>query len=363
MPIPIQSAFAALAASAAFSGSNEPTVLPATKKIQATHAHKAEPIAPRFSIVADFRWNAYNDRKGERQDAQIKELEFGVAAEVERHFKAEAYVALANEDGETVVELEEAFGQFENLGRGFSAKIGKFAAGIGRVQSFHGEALNFLDFPFMVQDFLGEEGLRAGGASLSYHFPGDRFSDLTIEALDAPTESLFACADAGNPVWVGGYRTSFSLGHDASAQFGASYANGPNLEGRSGLWAAEFTYVSRPESGRNSLVVEAEGFWGKVGGTSETKFGGYAAATYQIAPRTFLTGKFDYSEIPGTANIRQGWTAGITQRLTDFHHFRAELQTITSNFESRRSALNVQFQWILGKHPSHKPSERHEHDH
>jgi hypothetical protein len=311
---------------------------------------------PQISLVTDFRWTALDSDNTVRKRAFLKEAELGLAADVDPFLKAEAYISFADEDGETVTDVEEAFARYTNLGPGLSAKVGKIAAAIGRVQRNHADQLNWLDYPFMVQDFLGEEGLRAGGASVSYLFPGDRFNEITLEALDAPSEALFSRAHAGSPVFVGAYRTFFDFSEDASAQVGLSYANGPSeiTNRRSDLIAAEFTYKWVPGTPGRSLNFETEGYWGKAGGDSKRKFGGFAALTYQLRPRIFGYVKYDYSEVPNSTDIRKGWTIGSTLQVTEFHHWRVEFQHIQSNFAANRNVLNFQFQWLIGAHPAHK---------
>jgi hypothetical protein len=311
---------------------------------------------PQISLVTDFRWNAMNSDRSVRKRAFLKEAELALAADVDPYLRAEAYIAFADEDGEKVAEVEEAFGRYNNLGRGLSAKFGKIAAAIGRVQRNHVDQLNWLDFPLVTQDFLGEEGLRGGGASVSYLFPGDRFNEITIEGMDAPDEGIFGGAHAANPVFIGHYRTFFDFSEDKSAQLGLSFASGGNSGARRAqVYGVDTTYKWQPGTPGKSLTFEGEAFWAKPGEPgSETAFGSFAAVTYQFRPRLFGYVKYDYSEVPGTSDIHQGLTLGATLKVTEFHHWRAEFQRINSNFERDRSVLNLQFQWIIGAHPAHK---------
>ncbi|HRI44056.1 MAG TPA: hypothetical protein PLL78_03945 [Fimbriimonadaceae bacterium] len=313
---------------------------------------------PEISLVTDFRWNAIDSDRAGRKRVFLREAELGLAADVDPFLRAEATIAFADEDGETHAEVEEAFGRYNNLGRGLSARFGKFAAAIGRVQRNHADQLNWLDYPLMVQDVLGDEGLRAGGVSFSYLFPGDRFNEITLEAFDSHDLGIFAGANAGAPTFVGAYRTFFDFGADASAQVGFSYANGPSSSEeerkRSQLFAAEVTYKLRPGGQGSSLDFEGEAFWARPGGIHETSFGAFAAVTIELRPRLHAYVKYDYSEVPGTDDIRRAWSLGATLKVTEFHHWRAEFQRIESNFAPARNLLNLQFQWAIGAHPAHR---------
>lgn len=311
---------------------------------------------PQISLVTDFRANVTNDDPTADKRVFLKEAELGIAADVDPYLRGEVYIAIVDEGGTTEVEVEEAFGRYNNLGRGLSAKFGKIAAAIGRVQRNHVDQLNWLDFPFVIEDFFGEEGLRAGGASLSYLFPGDRFNEITLEGLDAEDHNLFTGSHSGTPTWVAHYRTFFDFNEDTSAQFGATYVNGPSgSDDRSQAYGLDVTYKWQPGQAGKSLTFEGEAYWGKPGAPgADTAFGGFAALTYQIIPRVFATAKYDYSEIPGTTDIRRAVSLGATLKVTEFHHWRAEWRRITSNFAAANNVLNIQFQMLIGAHPAHR---------
>lgn len=312
---------------------------------------------PQISLVSDFRGRLSDNNPSERKRFQLKELELAFASDVDPFLRAEAYISFgADEEDKPVAEVEEAFARYANLGRGLSAKFGKIAAAIGRVQRNHVDALNFLDYPLVVSDFLGEEGLRGGGGSLSYLFPGDRFNELTFEGVDPEDAPLFSGSKSSSPIWVGHYRTYFDFNEDTSAQLGATFANGPGAGGkRANLFGADFVYKWMPGNHHRSLVFESEAYWGNPGGAgSKTAFGAFAAATYQLRPNLFGYAKFDYSELPGTTNKQKGYSVGLTLKPTEFHHWRLEFQHLNSNFAPNRNQLNIQFQWAIGAHPAHK---------
>lgn len=321
-----------------------------------------------MAIVGDFAY-ALRDNFADRRRADFREIEFGFAADADPFLKVEAYIGLHKEEGEdeTHVEVEEAFGRYSNLGRGMSAKFGKIAAAIGRVQRNHTDQLNYLNFPLPIRDALGEEGLRAGGASLSYLFPGSRFSELTVELLDAGDEGpVFNNSDLDEPAYVAHYRTFFDFNDDMSAQLGLSYLNGPTLAGevkaagpvasrarRGDLYGIDYTMKWQPGTPGKSATLEAEAYWTKPGG-SERTFGAFGRLAYEVMPKWHLTVGYDHSEIPGTSDERKAWLLGLTRKVTEFHHWRLEFETISSNFERDRNVLTLQFQWLIGAHPAHR---------
>ena len=322
-----------------------------------TQAPNSNSSNPQISLISNFRANLINNDRSVHKEIALKEVELGIASDVDPFLKAEAYIAFANEDGTPIAEVEEAFGKYSNLGHGISAKFGKIAGAIGRIQRNHTDQLNFLDYPFIVQDFLGAEGLRAGGASISYLLPGNRFHELTLEGLDAADSKLFAGAHSGVPVWIGHYRTFIDFSEDKSAQLGATYANGPSgsNQRRAQLFGLDMAYKWMPGSAGKSMTLESEAYWGRPGTPgSKSAFGAFASTTYQLNHSLHGYIKYDYSEEPGTSKIRNAWSIGMTLKPTEFHHWRVEFQHSNSNFSSNKNVLNIQFQMAIGAHPAHK---------
>lgn len=357
MPFTLSSGLAAAAFAAAQNVITQdppaPDPQPDPVPVEAPARSRLAHFNPQISLVSDFRSRLANSQSGGEKLSELKELELGLAADVDPFLRAEAYIAFAREDGENIVEVEEAFATYSRLGRGFSGKIGKIAGAVGRVQRNHADAQNWLDYPFAIQDILGEEGLKAPGISVSYLVPGDRFHEFTFEALVPDESPIFVGSDNGKPVFLGHYRTFFDFTEDVSAQLGATYAQGPNGDNRSSVYGVDYTMKFQPGGGR-SWTFEAEALWAQPGGGAEGAFGAFAAGTVQITPTLFGTLKWDQSEIPGTDERRRAWSIGLTLRPTEFHHWRLQFQDMRTNFGESRRVLDLQFQWLIGSHPAHK---------
>ncbi|KAA0240049.1 MAG: hypothetical protein EDM74_02095 [Armatimonadetes bacterium] len=309
---------------------------------------------PQISVVGDFAIQL--DRNdGEKRRADFREIEFGFAADADPMLRVELYYSIVKEDDETKIELEEGFGRYQGIGRGISMKFGKLAGAIGRVQRNHVDALNFMDYPLVIQDVLGEEGFRHPGASLSYLFPGNRFMEATVEMFDVQEDGpVFGGTAVDDPAWLGHFRTFHDFSDSLSAQFGATYMRGPDLGGGNAkVTGLDFTMKYQPEGASASWVLESEALWAKPSDYSDKTFGWFGRATLNLPNRWSFTGGYDYSELPGTSDVRKGWLFGATFRATEFHRWRVEYQSLTSNFGNDRRYLTLQFQWVIGAHPAH----------
>lgn len=318
---------------------------------------------PQISVVTDFRGTLVDNHEDKKWS--LHEVEIGLAADVDPFLRAEAYIAIHHnhhhedadngDHAEYKVEIEEAFAVYNRLGGGWQAKLGKFAAAVGRIQRNHGDQLNWLDYPFVIQDLFGDHGLRASGVHVSYLFPGSQFLELSLEAVQPDDGPLFMEAKLDRPVAVARLRTFFDFTEDLSAQLGGSFLTGPNDEDRATVYGIDYTMKWQPGQRGRSAVLETEAYWSNSNAPGfGSTFGAFAAVTYEVAPRVFLTGRYDYSEIPGSSDIRRAWGGNVTYKLSEFQHLRLEFLRITSNFDEPRNVLTFQFQYLMGSHPAHR---------
>lgn len=356
-----KSVLAAMSAVAHSSSPLPPQEVPTTPQteppaVTAPAAPSSTSFNPQVSLILDFRSPLYDSDKSQPRKSLLNEAELGLAADIDPFLRGYAFLSFHTENGEEVAAAEEAYAQYTNLGRGFSAKFGRIAGAIGRVGRNHVDQLNYLDYPMVVQDFLGEEGLRCGGGSISYLVPGDHFHEFTLEALTPDDGNLFVGSNTSKPVIIGHYRTFVDFSEDTSTQLGASFASGPGAGGRqSTLYGADMAMKWQPGTRGRSATIESEAYWGKPGiPGATTAFGAFVSATYQLNATLFGTVKYDDSDVPGSSDHRQGWSVGLTLKPTEFEHWRVEYQTISSNFSARRSTLTLQFQVVMGAHPAHK---------
>jgi hypothetical protein len=85
----------------------------------------------------------------------LGEAEFNLKANIDARFFGNITFALAEEDGEAVVEFEEAWMQTTALPAGFSITGGRFFSEAGYLNGFHFHADDFVDRPLPYQAFYG----------------------------------------------------------------------------------------------------------------------------------------------------------------------------------------------------------------
>ncbi len=172
---------------------------------------------------------------------------------VDPYFRAQANVILQiSPEGESVVELEEAYATTTSLPHGFQLKVGQFFTEFGRLNPSHPHAWDFVDQPLVNGRFFGGDGLRSVGARVSWLLPTAFYSEAFLgiqnsqgETLSSfrsvPGESLFGreivereVKSVSDLLLAPRYAASFDLSDTQTLLVGASAALGPNGTGENG---------------------------------------------------------------------------------------------------------------------------------
>jgi hypothetical protein len=112
----------------------------------------------------------------------IGESELVAEANVDDQWHAFGTIAFENEDGETVVAVEEAYINSLDLPAGLALKAGRFLSELGYQNRIHAHAWDFVDRPLAYRALLAN-GLRDDGVQLRWVAPTDLFVELGAEAL------------------------------------------------------------------------------------------------------------------------------------------------------------------------------------
>src|SRR5262245_36388896 len=180
----------------------------------------------------------------------LQNLELVFDGAVDPYFKAQANVVLQiTPDGETNVELEEAFATTTSIPHNFQFKIGQYLTEFGRINPTHPHSWDFVDQPLVSGKMFGGDGLRSVGARLSWLMPTPFYSEvmLGIQNASGATMSSFGgvAGDTqfgrpldpdvvktfGDLLYVPRWNGSFDIGDTQTLVVGLSGAFGPNGTG------------------------------------------------------------------------------------------------------------------------------------
>jgi hypothetical protein len=158
--------------------------------------------------------------------------ELAISSNIDDKFFGKFTMALAEHDGESEVEIEEAFIQTLTLGNGFNITAGRFFSGIGYQNAQHAHAWAFSDAPLVYAALFGNT-LIDDGVQLTWMAPTETYVQFGVEVLSGKRFP----SSGGDNDGMGAYSAFTKIGGDFSAssswQLGASYYT-TNVEDREG---------------------------------------------------------------------------------------------------------------------------------
>lgn len=147
--------------------------------------------------------------------------ELAISANIDDKFYGYSSLALIYEEGETELELEEAYIETLGLGSGWTLKAGQFFSGIGYLNSIHDHAHDFVDRP-LVYDALFGGHLFDTGLQVRWVAPTDFYLTFGAE-LTTGSEYPGGENEDNNKGSAFFVKTGGDIGNSSSWQLGASY--------------------------------------------------------------------------------------------------------------------------------------------
>jgi len=297
----------------------------------------------------------------------VSEIELAFQHYLYPSVKSDVYIALHKEDGETHVDLEEAYVTFSDLGNVIAPNVslpftvqsvvGKKLVGFGKVNVLHPEQRDFVDRPLATQQFLGgAEGLSAEGANISTLLPVPFFSQIELgywapaahhedEEEEEEEEGVeYEDGLLSLRVW-----NSFQLKNQQELEVGFSaiqdHTASTDSDEKQTLAGLDVTYHHALSNGRH-LKLFSEYYSAEY--TDEdtvSQQGAYVGALYKINPRYKAGVRYDFlSGLDDEDDTTQLSLVAIRQ-LTETSKFKVQYST------SEEVDDTVYFQFIFGMGP------------
>jgi len=211
-----------------------------------------------FDGLTDFGWSTepdvgslqLGDHDPHVRGFSIPNAELALDGTVDSHFKGFSNIVYKlDSEGETGVELEEAYFLTTSLPGNLQLKGGQFFAEFGRQNPQHPHAWAFADQPLVLNRMFGPDGLRSQGARLSWLVPTSWYAEAMVGVFNSAGGTAFSFRSdesseihGGVPVerevqGLGDFlivpraATSFDLTATQTLLVGVSGAFGPNNSG------------------------------------------------------------------------------------------------------------------------------------
>ncbi|HKY96813.1 MAG TPA: hypothetical protein VJL35_03075 [Gemmatimonadaceae bacterium] len=319
---------------------------------------------------------------------------------VDPYFKGFANIVYKiDKDGESAVELEEAYLQTTSLPYNLQLKAGQFVTEFGRQNPQHPHSWAFVDQPLVLNRMFGPDGLRSQGLRVSWLAPTPFYTEAMVTIanstgetawsfLSPESESIHGASVAERKVKAVGdlliaprLATSFDLTETQTLVLGASGAFGPNNSGPSnrtrvfgidGYWKWK---RAAAQAGFPFLSLQAEALSRSYEADDRTPLpgddvvppgevlkdrGAYGQLLWGIKPRIVAGLRADWVKADAALSSGENRTTrsrispNFTWYPTEFSKFRVQY-----NYDDRKElgvdhSLWFQFEFLLGAHAAHR---------
>jgi hypothetical protein len=319
---------------------------------------------------------------------------------VDPYFKGFANIVYKlDHEGETGVELEEAYLLTTSLPGNLQLKAGQFFTEFGRQNPQHPHSWAFVDQPLVLNRMFGPEGLRSQGLRLSWLVPTPFYTEAMITVANSLGETAWSFRSPesseihgatpvdrqvdglGDMLIAPRLATSFDLSETQTLLLGASAAFGPNNSGssaRTRIFGVDGYWKWKPaaaQAGFPFLSMQAEALMRRYEASSRIPAGGddvllpaetlkdngaYAQLLWGIKPRIVAGLRGDWARGEDASfdsdlrNDRFRLSPNLTWYPTEFSKFRVQYNYDDRNGIGSDHSLWFQFEFLLGAHAAHK---------
>jgi hypothetical protein len=150
-------------------------------------------LLPDISVVGDLTADMSPDGSTLEDESRfgVREVELALQAAVDPYFRGDVFLGFNDVEG---VGVEQAYLTATSLPWSLEARMGRFLMPASKQNTTHRHDLHTFEYPYVIQRFLGEEGLKGTGVWLSRVFaPFGFYQELLLTAVDAvgePDEEL-----------------------------------------------------------------------------------------------------------------------------------------------------------------------------
>jgi hypothetical protein len=319
----------------------------------------------------------------------LAETEISMSASVDDKFAALLNLAIAVEDGEVEVELEEAWVETLKLPGGLAIRMGRMFSGIGYLNDRHFHSWDFANLPLAYQAFLGGQYID-DGLQFRWLAPTDFYLELGAEVFRGASYPAAASSDSLIGSTTLRATTGGDIGFSNSWQFGVSWLHADADERPSGfevspilftgdtdVYIADFVWKWAPNgnSRQQNLTFQAEYLWRDEDGVysvpgrddrpwDQQQSGWYAQLVFQPIPRWRVGARLDRL----SGDVPDRWWEGTPLYAVGSNPKRYSLMADWSNSEFSRlrfqynhdqsgeetdNQIGLQYIFSIGAHGAH----------
>ena len=336
----------------------------------------------------------------------VQNLELSLTGAIDPFFNGEVHLIFQiDEEGESLLEVEEAFLTTRSMPGGLQVRAGTFFTGFGRLNPQHPHSWSYVDQPLVNAYLLGGDGLRGPGARLSWLTPLPWYSEVTAGLQNAVGETMVSFLGEAAQRQFLGFRlhqreidgiedllasgrwlNAVTVGDALSMNFGLSALRGPNRTGDDGRTVIAgvdlFAKWQPPENDNGWPFVTAQleamrrEYFSPVlrliySEKTQVEWGFYGQTQWGFKRGWVLGARMDYLErfmdrliTSGTTKLpihvsiqyRRRWATNLTFYPSEFSKVRLQINMDDGEFLGKETVWGVwlQYEFLMGQHAGHK---------
>jgi len=313
-------------------------------------------LNPEISATGDVRVSV-RDPGPQENNLEVREFEFSVQSPLDPFSNTKIYLGWS--DGH--LDLEEGYAYWTGLPGHLRLDVGRFRQQFGELNRWHSHALPESEYPLVLREYLGEEGLVGDGLGLYWLAPGtgkalgthEFHAQLTL----ANNEVLFG--EGTRLSYLGHFLNFWQLSPSTFLQIGATGVHGTNPDAglKSTVFGGEFRFSWRPpgQASYRSFTLRGEGYRIKqtVDGVGEPRRGGYLGAQYQLNRRLYFGTRVDWVEPLAGGDAVWAVVPSLTWWQSEWVYFNAEWEHLSSPDlleRLRTNRISIRAVWSVGPH-------------
>jgi hypothetical protein len=353
----------------------------------------------RDALLEDLQGGGHDPRQ---RGFSLQSAELALIGAVDPYLIGELYLAyFLDTEGESRLEIEEAFATTQALPHGLQLEFGQFFTEFGRLNPTHPHAWSLVDQPVILTRLFGPDGIRNPGMRLSWIAPVPWFAELSVGSQLAKGETMlsFLASDEafderpvggleffdrdtqslGDLVYLVRLANGADLGDDWTAQLGFSGLVGPNAsgpDGRTQIYGADLMAKWRPATHRRGwpyVLFESEILWRRYTTDEESDtvgtlrdWGTYAQLLWGCRERWTTGVRFEYAAGSGDGieprdddpwrSDRLRLSSLLTFHQSEFARWRVQYNYDRAKFleDDDEHSLWLVLEFSYGAHPAHR---------
>ncbi len=276
------------------------------------------------------------------------------------------------------VEVAEAYVIWNGILPGLGMRVGKMRQEFGAINRWHEHALEQFDFPLVLQQVFGEEGLYELSLALDLNLPSflsPLTQNLVISLMNGTNEALFHPETFHFPAVSGHVKNFIHISEDAYLDVGFSgvwgqnhfdgYVNGIRQKDpttSSYVVGTDLSVVWEPTSRSlyRNIIWRNELIYGKKelpGNQTISLWGGYSYVQSKLSRRWIIGFRLDYTQ-PFTRNNSDiqyiQYVPYITWWQSEFVRIRLQANLKKGDLQNESSVFMIQITWAAGPHKHEK---------